>query len=151
MQQFSHADPRQHGAAARLRDRGFPVAVTCIIEPGRLRAPRDEIEAAFVRSDVAMQALFPPDLPRLLVTHTRPEPIAGLLRRIDAGPGRFRAHGYVNRGGTLDVRGMLFANRCTWAHLTASAAGLLGVAVDTLLTEAEVAAVSGRGDPADLD
>lgn len=137
-------------SAARLRDRGFPVTVTCIVEPGRFRTPRDEIEAGFVRSDAALQALFPPELPRLLATHTRAEPIAGILRRIDGGPGRFRAHGYANRGGTLDVRGMLFANRCTWAHLTASAAGLLGVAADTLLTEAEVAAVSGRGDPDDL-
>lgn len=137
-------------AAARLRGRGFPVVVTCIVEPARLRAPRDEIEAGFVRSDTAVHALFPPNLPRLLVTHTRPEPIMGVLRRIDGGPGRFRAHGYANRGGTLDVRGMLVANRCTWAHLVASAAGLLDVAVDTLLTEAEVAALSGRGDPEDL-
>ncbi len=137
--------------AARLRDHGYGVMVTCVIEPGRLRAPRDEIEARFVLSDARLEALFPPRLPRLLVTHTRAEPMTGILRRIDDGPRRFHAHGYLNRGGTLDVRGMLFANRCTWAHLTASAAGLLGAPVDALLTATEIAAVSGCGDPGALN
>lgn len=134
-------------AALRLRERGFAASVACVLEPGRLRAPRDDIEAAFVLSNAKLETLFPAKLPRLLVTHTRPEPMIGALRRIDGGPERFRAHGYSNRGGTLDVRGMLFANRCTWAHLTASAADLLNAPVDTLLTEQEIAAVSGRGDP----
>ena len=138
-------------AASRLRDRGHQVAVTCVIEPGRLRAPRDDIEADFVLPDAEMEVLFPPHLPRLLATHTRAEPMIGVLRRIDGGAERFKAHGYSNRGGTLDVRGMLFANRCTWAHLTASAAGLLGVPLEALLTVEEIAAVSGRGEPRDVD
>jgi len=133
--------------AARLRERGIGVTVSCIIEPGRLREPRDDIEAQFVLSDSELAAWFPPHLPRLLVTHTRPEPMVGTLRRIDGGPGRFATHGYSNRGGTLDVPGMLFANRCTWAHLTASAAGLIRRSPHDLLTPPEADAVSGQGDP----
>ena len=134
-------------AAERMRARGYGVSLACVIEPGRLRTPRDDLEAEFVLSDARLQDLFPSQLPRLLVTHTRSEPMIGALRRIDGGAERLRAHGYSNRGGTLDVRGMLFANRCTWAHLMTSAAGLLETPVEALLTEAEIAAVSGRGDP----
>lgn len=134
-------------AAARLRERGRRVQVTCIVEPGRLRAPRDAFEEAFVVAEGPLRTLFPTDLPRLLVTHTRPEPLIGILRRIDEGPGRLRAHGYISRGGTLDAAGMLFANRCTWAHLVASAAALLQTEVGQFLSGAEAAAVIGAGDP----
>ena len=134
-------------AAARLRERGRRVRVTCIVEPGRLRAPRDEFEAAFVVADDPLRELFPPGLPRLLVTHTRPEPLIGALRRIDEGPERMRAYGYISRGGTLDAAGMLFANRCTWAHLAAGAAALLRTEVGRFLTGPEAAAVAGHGDP----
>lgn len=137
-------------AAARLRERGRRVRLTCILEPGRLRLPRDEFESAFVLGDEIVRSLFPASLPRVLVSHTRPEPMVGLLRRIDGGPDRLRAHGYLSRGGTLDARGMLFANRCTWAHLIGSAADLLGVDAGDFLDEAERAAVAGRGAPSAL-
>jgi phosphoketolase len=134
-------------AADRLSERGISVNVTVILEPGRLRSPRDRFEEKFVVSDQVIRDLFPPGLPRLLATHTRPEMMTGLLRRIDEGASQFRAHGYLSRGGTLDARGMLFANRCTWAHLILSAAGLLGVPAATLLSTSEHAAAVGQGDP----
>ena len=137
-------------AAVRLRERGRRVRVSCIVEPGRLRIARDECEAEFVLADDVVRDLFPRRLPRVLVTHTRPEPMLGVLRRLDEGPTRLRAHGYINRGGTLDVAGMLFANRCTWAHLLASAAELLGADVAEVLQPTEAAAVAGRGDPQTL-
>jgi phosphoketolase len=138
-------------AAARLRENGRRVRVTAIIEPGRLRSPRDEIEAQYALTDAQVEGLFPAGLPRVLATHTRPEPMLGILRRIDGGPDRFRAHGYLSRGGTLDARGMLFANRCTWAHLLASAAALLRMSPGQLMGGRELAAVNGEGDPADLN
>ena len=137
-------------AAERLRAAGRRVSVACILEPGRLRSPRDEFEARFVLPDTEIAALFPPRLPRVLATHTRPEPLLGVLRRIDGGPERLRAHGYISRGGTLDAAGMLFANRCTWAHLAASAAELLGLALGEVLRPAEQDAILGRGTPATL-
>jgi hypothetical protein len=70
------------------------------------------------------------------------------MRRIDTGARQTRALGYQARGGTLDVAGMLFANRCTWAHVAAEAAQGLGVDPQSLLSAEEWAAVQGRGDPA---
>ncbi len=114
------------------------------------RAPRDAHEARVTLDDDTVAAQFPPGLPRVLACHTRPEPMLGALRRIDGGPSRLIAHGYLNRGGTLDAFGMLFANRCTWAHLAASAARLLGAPSESVLDAPERAAVEGRGDPAAL-
>ncbi|MBN9426818.1 MAG: xylulose 5-phosphate 3-epimerase, partial [Burkholderiales bacterium] len=85
-----------------------------------------------------------------IVTHTRPEPMLGLLRRLDSGPHTTAARGYISRGGTLDVAGMLFANRCSWAHLVDAAAPLVGWNRDDLLTVTERNAVDGKGHPDDI-
>lgn len=134
-------------AAARLRGKGWRVRTTAIIEPGRIRQPRDEFEARVTLSDEKLQALFPAGVARVIVSHTRPEIMLGMMRRIDEGPSRLRAHGYLSRGGTLDAMGMLFANRCTWAHLLVSAASLIGVPASDVLTPDEEAAALGRGAP----
>jgi phosphoketolase len=134
----------------RLAARGRRSCVVAILEPGRFRTPRDVAEAAHICGDTQLRALFPPDLPRVLVCHTRPEPMLGVLRRLDGGPARTVALGYLNRGGTLDVFGMLFANRCTWAHVVAAAAGLLRAETGDLLEPNEDAAIAGRGAPRDL-
>lgn len=135
----------------RLRERGVPSCVTAILEPGRFRAGRDPLEAAFTVSDAVLQALFPVDLPRVLLCHTRPEPMTGLLRRIDGGRDRFRALGYISRGGTLDVFGMLFANRCTWAHAVDAAMALLQAPTHDCLSAPERRAIDECGDPIILD
>ncbi|MCX7562546.1 xylulose 5-phosphate 3-epimerase [Xanthomonadaceae bacterium XH05] len=113
-------------AHEHLADHGKRSCVTVILEPGRLRIPRDELETAFVDDDATVDALFPPGLPRVILTHTRPEPMLGLLRRIDSGPAKTRALGYISRGGTLDVPGMLIANCCTWRHAVKAAAAVAG-------------------------
>jgi phosphoketolase len=135
-------------AAARLQSHGVPAAVVYLIEPGRLRAPRDAIEAEVCLTDAEIEALLPRRCEALIVlTHTRPEPMTGVLRRIDRGPGRSFFLGYTNRGGTLDVAGMLFANRCTWAHAVASAAATLGIEAREWLDEREREALAARADP----
>jgi phosphoketolase len=137
-------------AADRLEQCGHRVLVTPINEPGRFRIPRDTIEARFVAEDETIARLFPVGVPRLIVSHTRPELMLGLLRRLDGGPKCTAARGYISRGGTLDIAGMLFANRCSWAHLVDAAASLVGWSRDTLLTTAECNAIDGRGKPSDL-
>lgn len=134
-------------AHARLLLRGIKAAVIYVAEPGRLRMARDAREAAFVVTDVQIAQWFPPQVPRVFVSHTRPEPLLGALRRIDTGPVTTRALGYINRGGTLDVDGMLFANRCTWAHVVGEVAQVLGRPLDQLLGIDERHAIAGRGDP----
>jgi phosphoketolase len=137
-------------AHAELAARGCRSCVTLIIEPGRLRSPRDELEAAFVLDETRLQALFPRHLPRVLLCHTRPEPMLGVLRRLDGGAERTRALGYINRGGTLNVDGMLFANRCTWAHAVEAVAALSGRPLSGLLDEPQRLAIQGQGRAADL-
>jgi len=137
-------------AAHRLKTHGRRVLVTALSEPGRFRIPRDSIEAAFTASEQDIAALFPAGLPRVIVSHARPEPMLGLLRRLDSGPQRTVARGYISRGGTLDVAGMLFANRCSWAHLVDAGGALLGCKREEILSSTEQGALDGRGDPADL-
>jgi phosphoketolase len=112
-------------AHALLAAEGIPTCVTAVLEPARLRVPRDALEARWVLADATLHGLFPPRLPRVLLTHTRPEPMLGILRRLDDGPSRMVALGYINRGGTLDVNGMLLANRCTAEHAASAVRGLL--------------------------
>ena len=57
---------------------------------------------------------------------------------------------FINRGGTLDVDGLMFANRSTWAHVVEAAAEVLAMPVKDLLDEPELAAVQGRSDPVRL-
>ena len=137
-------------AHRQLQRMGKASCVSVVIEPGRLRIPRDPIEAAYVDDDATVQALFPPGLPRVLLCHTRPEPMLGVLRRLDGGPASTRALGYISRGGTLDVAGMLFANRCSWAHAVDAAAAVAGWSRDALLDLAQREAIDGIGDPAVL-
>ena len=137
-------------AQQHLAGMGKRACVTVILEPGRLRIPRDAMEAEFVDEDATVSTLFPQGLPRVILTHTRPEPMLGILRRIDNGPTRTHALGYISRGGTFDVPGMLFANRCTWAHTVDAAATVAGWNREALLDPAQRAALDGTGDPKDL-
>ena len=86
----------------------------------------------------------------MILTHTRPEPMLGILRRIDGGPAKTRALGYLGHGGTFNVPGMLFANRCTWAHAVDAAATVADWNREALLDHAQRAALDGTGDPSDL-
>jgi phosphoketolase len=137
-------------AYERLGTRGVDAALVYLAEPGRFRQPRDDQEEAYTLNDAFVSTLFPADIPRVFVTHTRPEPYLGALRRIDTGPASTRALGFINRGGTLDVDGLMFANRCTWAHIVHEAAIVLGRPPLSLLGPSELAAIAGHGVPHDL-
>lgn len=137
-------------AQARLDARGIVSALVYVAEPGRLRTPRDDVEARYVLGDALIAELFPAGTPRVFITHTRPEPFLGALRRIDTGPATTRALGFINRGGTLDVDGLMFANRCTWAHVLSEVAAVLSISPGALLDPDELAAVEGHGEPTRL-
>jgi phosphoketolase len=137
-------------AASRLTERGLKCLVTCMIEPGRFRAPRDRLEGASTATDGQLVRLFPAGMLRVIVTHTRPEPLMGVLRRLETG-GRLNSFlGYRNHGGTLDVNGMLFANATSWAHIVSEAGELAGASPSDLLSTDERQAISGLGNPAVL-
>ena len=138
-------------ASERLDYAGIEHAVIYLQEPGRFRIPRDAREATFLASPELTDDLFPPaTTARVFVTHTRPGPYIGTVWPLLTDPVQTPVLGYINRGGTLNAMGMLFANRCTWAHVVAAAAAGLGESPDMLLSATELAALMGTGDPAPL-
>jgi phosphoketolase len=82
-----------------------------------------------------------------LLTHTRPEVMTGMLWPLAKSCANWHALGYQNRGGTLDEAGMLFANRCSWAHALVEVARMTALPLQTVLNSEEIAAVQGVGDP----
>jgi phosphoketolase len=131
-------------AANRLQSLGQDASVWAVQEPGRFRIPRDNWEAEYCRN---ASSVLPPATHRVLFCHTRPEIMLGTLRAWDLGPAYTRALGYINRGGTLDTFGMLYANRCTWAHGIKALAEMREESLQTYFNTREIAALQGTGDP----
>ena len=135
-------------AAVRLSEQAVAWRLIYLQEPGRFRAPRDAWEAASLASEAEREALFPESVARrVLLSHMRPEVAAGHLWPLLGDRRSCRVLGYRNHGGTFDEAGMLFANRCSWAHVLQAIAELLGVAQGAWLTAEEQAALAGEGDP----
>lgn len=135
-------------AAERLAQAGHGYRLVYLQEPGRFRAPRDTLEESVVAGPELRERLFPRARSRrVLLGHLRPEVARGHLWPLLADAERSVALGFINRGGTFDVAGMLFANRATWAHVLEACAGLLGLAAASLLDNDELAALAGTGDP----
>jgi phosphoketolase len=135
-------------ASLRLAERDVPHSVVYMLEPGRFRAPRSEGERAHAAPATLRDELYPDSVPqRVFVTHTRPEPLLGTLQPLHTGRERTVALGFAGQGGTLTVPGMLFVNRCTWAHTLAAVAGVLGLPREDLLTPEEAAALDGKASP----
>ncbi|MBT8764817.1 phosphoketolase family protein [Metapseudomonas boanensis] len=128
----------------RLNVRGVDASVCYLLEPGRFRQGRDTLESTYL--SLATQTLFAnPEAVRVVVSHTRPEPMLGVLRPLDTGR-KTRGLGYCNRGGTLNLAGMLFANRCTWLHILSAVAELVATMPGEWLNPSELTAMAGAGD-----
>ena len=131
-------------AATRLRERGSRVGVVYMLEPGRYRRPRTPMEAAHAAPATLVSELYPDAVSaRIFVTHTRPGPALGTLQPLDTGRMTV-CHGFINAGGTLSTPGMLFVNRCSWAHIVRSACELLDKPTREALSPEEIAALEGR-------
>ena len=135
-------------ASNRLRSRDIPHSVVYMLEPGRFRVPRNEREEAHLADGVWVSGLYPDSVTaRVFMTHTRPEPMLGVLQPLTTGHKRTAALGFLNHGGTLTTQGILFVNRSTWAHALLEVARVLDVDRATLLDEAELAALDGKAIP----
>ena len=134
-------------AARRLSDKGQSWQLIYLQEPGRFRAPRDHWEAACCATTEEREQLFPGGARRVVLTHMRPEVLRGHLADVFGNPAQTSVLGYLNRGGTLNEAGMLFANRCTWAHALVAAARLCQRDPLDWLSADELASAEGRGDP----
>ena len=135
-------------ASERLREKQVPHSVVYMLEPGRFRRPRSNGESAHTAPSRLREDLYPDSVQtRVFVTHTRPEVVIGTLQPLNTGNDRTVALGYINHGGTLNVPGMLFVNRCTWAHILEEVARLLGTSRETLLNVSELAALDSKACP----
>ncbi|MDR9424545.1 MAG: xylulose 5-phosphate 3-epimerase [Marinobacter sp.] len=135
-------------ACERLRDTGAPFRLVYVQEPGRFRQPRDPIEATSCLTEFERERLFPYRMHRrVALTHMRPEVFRGHMHTLFPHSGYSRVLGYINRGGTLNESGMLFANHCSWGHALAACAAVLEKPPGEWLSSAELASVEGRGDP----
>ncbi|WXL27225.1 xylulose 5-phosphate 3-epimerase [Ectopseudomonas mendocina] len=133
-------------AAVRLTEADCAWRLVYLQEPGRFRSPRDQWEEEVVANADLVARLFPEAYARrVLLSHMRPEVARGHLWPLLGQESRVL--GYLNRGGTLDEAGMLFANRSSWAHVLVACAELLNRPLRDFLSEAERAAVEGRGEP----
>jgi phosphoketolase len=118
-----------------------------MLEPGRFRAPRTAREGRHAASAEVRAGLYPDGVtPRVFLTHTRPEPLLGLLGPLHTGRAT-AGLGFLDQGGTLNLGGMLFVNRATWAHCLDAVARVLGEPRAALLTDDEIAAIDRRRSP----
>lgn len=123
-------------------------SVIYLFEPGRFRQARDSWELEAQANNQLLDALFPQGIKqRLFLCHGHGEAILACCRPLDLGPKKTLALGYINQGGTLDSDGMLFANQTTWAHAALFLCRQMGMADDAWLSDDELDAVTGRGDP----
>jgi phosphoketolase len=135
-------------ASSRMADRKVPHSVIYMLEPGRFRIPRTKGERTHMGSDDVKELLYPPGVTdRIFVTHTRPEPLMGILHPLHTGYGNTVGLGFIGCGGTLTVEGMLFVNRCSWAHILTEAADILRMPREELLSKKELASLDGRASP----
>lgn len=136
-----------HKAWQRLHENGVAAELIVMLEPGRFREPRDKEEAPFMAAISVRDNLFGyTHAQRIVISHTRPESLMGILRPLDTANSRMQFLGYKNRGGTLNVAGMLYANRCSWIHLLATCADALELPRSALLHNPELAVLEGEGD-----
>jgi len=134
-------------ASFRLGQLDIPHAVLYMLEPGRFRAPRNAGERTHAAPEALRTQLYPESIPaRVFVTHTRPEPLLGVLQPLHTGS-QTVALGFINQGGTLSTAGMLLVNHCTWAHVVAQVARLFGLAGEDLLSPEEWQALEGKRSP----
>jgi phosphoketolase len=137
-------------ASERLKKKKIAHIVSYIIEPGKFRNARNPSEQAHLADKKVIANILPPKIRNVvLMTHNRPELLTGMLSPLLQGR-HYSALGFINEGGTLNVAGMLFVNKCTWAHAVLEVSKLEGVSKEKLLSEAEIKAISGKLPPAGI-
>jgi phosphoketolase len=131
-----------------LTQRDVPHSVVYMLEPARFREPHSEGERAHAVPQDLRAQIYPYSVPaRIFLTHTRPGPLLGVLLSLNTSWDKTSGLGYINQGGTLDVNGLMFINRCTWAHILLETARVLALSREELLTADELAALEGKAVP----
>lgn len=134
-------------ASERLKEKHVAHVVSYIAEPGKFRSPRDEWEEGHCAAKKVLEGILLKNIEHvLLATHTRPEVVAGALTPLFAGR-NLSISGFINRGGTMSVAGMLFVNKCSWLHMVGTAAKMLKLDAKKLLDSKEYKVLEGKVAP----
>lgn len=134
-------------ASERLTESSIPHIVTYMLEPGKFRNKRSKEEHEFQVSESIKTHILPNHVEHTqIVTHTRPEIIAGSLTDW-IGKRSVSQFGFINHGGTLNAEGLLFINKTSWAHLLFNAARHLNINEGEILTQDELEALEGKRSP----
>ncbi|PIR37741.1 MAG: xylulose 5-phosphate 3-epimerase [Alphaproteobacteria bacterium CG11_big_fil_rev_8_21_14_0_20_39_49] len=134
-------------ASKRLTEKKIPHVTSYIIEPGKFRKPRNKGEEKHQAPKKIVDRLFPFSARKVIVmTHNRPELITGIMQPMLNGRS-FSTMGFIGEGGTLDIEGMLFVNKCSWAHVVQEFAIHNDINPEMLLTPQEYRAVRNIMSP----
>jgi phosphoketolase len=135
-------------ASARLKERDIAHSVIYMLEPGRFRVPRTRGECNHALSEDLIRELYPDKASaRIFVTHTRPEPLLGIVQSLHTGRRKTAGLGFIGQGGTLTLAGMLFVNRSTWGHILLESARVLEIPREKLLSSQELSALDCKTPP----
>ena len=134
-------------ASKRLTEKGIPHITSYIIEPGKFRKARNKGEQSHLASKEIVDKILPFSARKVVImTHTRPELITGIMQPLLSG----RQHttmGFIGEGGTLSTDGMLFVNKCSWAHAIEAVAHLNNSKPEEILLENEHRAINNIVPP----
>lgn len=134
-------------ASARLKEKAIPHVTSYIMEPGKFRKARNKGEEAHLAPKEVVDSLFPFKGGNIvLMTHNRPELLAGIMHPVLSGR-NYAALGFIGEGGTLEINGMLFVNKCSWIHALEEVANLLGKKHSEVLSDAEYKVINGDLSP----
>ena len=114
--------------------------------------PESDLSAASITSDlgtdlIGQRVLYYPRLTTTMET-ARQEALRGAAEGTTVIAGeQTAALGFIVQGGTLTTPGLLFVNRCSWAHILEASAHVLNISRETLITPEEQAALDGQVSP----
>ncbi|MCM8756779.1 MAG: xylulose 5-phosphate 3-epimerase, partial [Candidatus Omnitrophica bacterium] len=134
-------------ASQRLKENKIAHSVIYLFEPRRFSRPKNKFEETIIHPQNILDKFYPPYVSaRLFVTHTRLGRIQGLLQSVNTGK-HTRVLGYINEGGTLNIDGMLFVNRQSWAHCLETVSELLDIPKERLLSKKEIDCLLAKESP----
>ncbi len=135
-------------ASKKLQDKKIAHIISYISQPGKFRNPRNIGEQNNLAKKSVLQKILPKNIDHILIiSHTRPEIILGILQPLWQNKKSVKAIGFINNGGTLGIDDMLYINKCSWAHILQNVANIIDIKSDDLLTKKEQLALRGKLSP----
>ncbi len=133
-------------AADRLKEQNIAFVLSYIVEPGRFRFARNEYELEHLANKEVFKDIVPDYINKILIiSHTRAELMLGVLAPLWQNK-QVRALGFINEGGTLSIKAMLFVNKQSFVHIIKNVEDLT-LLKKSILTKLELDALNGKISP----